>query len=60
MKQATVIGLGQMGSTLAQLLLDSGYRVTVWNRTAAKADALSQGAQRSRRAHRPRYRPARW
>lgn len=45
MKQATVIGLGQMGSTLAQLLLDSGYRVTVWNRTAAKADALvAQGA----------------
>ena len=29
MKQATVIGLGQMGATLAQLLLDSGYRVTV-------------------------------
>lgn len=45
MKQATVIGLGQMGATLAQLLLDSGYRVTVWNRTAAKADALvAQGA----------------
>lgn len=45
MKQATVIGLGQMGTTLAQLLLDSGYRVTVWNRTAAKADALvAQGA----------------
>jgi 3-hydroxyisobutyrate dehydrogenase-like beta-hydroxyacid dehydrogenase len=45
MKLATVIGLGQMGTTLAQLLLDSGYRVTVWNRTAAKADALvAQGA----------------
>ena len=45
MKQATVIGLGQMGATLAQLLLDSGYRVTVWNRTAARADALvAQGA----------------
>lgn len=40
MKQATVIGLGQMGTKLAQLLLDSGYRVTVWNRTSAKADAL--------------------
>jgi 3-hydroxyisobutyrate dehydrogenase-like beta-hydroxyacid dehydrogenase len=40
MKRATVIGLGQMGSTLAHLLLDSGYEVTVWNRTAAKADAL--------------------
>ncbi|MFC3550435.1 NAD(P)-binding domain-containing protein [Lysobacter cavernae] len=42
-KQVTVIGLGQMGSTLAQLLLDSGYRVTVWNRTEAKADALVAG-----------------
>lgn len=40
MKSATVIGLGQMGSTLVRLLLDSGYRVTVWNRTATKADAL--------------------
>lgn len=45
MKQATVIGLGQMGSTLARLLLENGYRVTVWNRTAAKAEALvAQGA----------------
>jgi len=45
MKSATVIGLGQMGSTLARLLLDSGYRVTVWNRTAAKAEPLvAQGA----------------
>ena len=40
MKQATVIGLGQMGSTLAKLLLDGGYRVTVWNRSPGKAGAL--------------------
>jgi 3-hydroxyisobutyrate dehydrogenase-like beta-hydroxyacid dehydrogenase len=40
MKQVTVIGLGQMGSTLARLLLEAGYRVTVWNRTAAKAGPL--------------------
>ena len=40
MEQVTVIGLGQMGSTLAQLLLDGGYRTTVWNRSAAKAEAL--------------------
>src|SRR5690606_37357618 len=46
MKRATVIGLGQMGSTLARLLLDSGYRVTVWNRTAAKAEPLvARGAE---------------
>lgn len=40
MKQATVIGLGQMGSTLARRLLDGGYQVTVWNRSAGRADAL--------------------
>lgn len=40
MKQATVIGLGQMGSMLALLLLDAGYQVTVWNRTAAKGEPL--------------------
>lgn len=40
MKRATVLGLGQMGSTLARLLLQDGYRVTVWNRNAAKAEPL--------------------
>lgn len=40
MKRVTVIGLGQMGSTLARLLLEAGHRVTVWNRTAAKAGPL--------------------
>lgn len=46
MQQVTVIGLGQIGGTLAKLLLDSGYGVTVWNRTAAKADALvARGAR---------------
>ena len=32
-----------MGSTLARLLLRSGYRVTVWNRTRDKADAARPG-----------------
>lgn len=41
----TVIGLGAMGATLARLLLKQGVAVTVWNRTAAKAEALvSEGA----------------
>ncbi|HWT20671.1 MAG TPA: NAD(P)-binding domain-containing protein, partial [Variovorax sp.] len=40
-KQITVLGLGSMGQTLARLFLDKGYRVTVWNRTAGKADALA-------------------
>ena len=36
-----VIGLGNMGSALAEALLTSGHRVTVWNRTASKCDPLS-------------------
>jgi 3-hydroxyisobutyrate dehydrogenase-like beta-hydroxyacid dehydrogenase len=39
-KTVTVIGLGTMGSTLARLLLEKGYRVTVWNRSAEKAAPL--------------------
>jgi 3-hydroxyisobutyrate dehydrogenase-like beta-hydroxyacid dehydrogenase len=42
MEHITVIGLGNMGSTIARLLLRSGYRVTVWNRSRAKAEALVQ------------------
>jgi 3-hydroxyisobutyrate dehydrogenase-like beta-hydroxyacid dehydrogenase len=38
--EVTVIGLGQMGSTLAKLLMQNDYRVTVWNRTQSKADDL--------------------
>ncbi|MBS1843025.1 MAG: NAD(P)-dependent oxidoreductase [Actinobacteria bacterium] len=42
----TMIGLGNMGSCLARTFLESGLRVTVWNRTAAKAEPLTgQGAQ---------------
>ncbi len=37
------LGLGQMGSKVAGLLLDRGYRLTVWNRTAGAADALAEG-----------------
>lgn len=36
----TVIGLGNMGASIARLLLSSEYKVTVWNRTASKADPL--------------------
>ncbi|RPD41998.1 NAD(P)-dependent oxidoreductase [Chitinophaga barathri] len=36
----TVIGLGAMGVTLAKLLLQAGYTVTVWNRSADKAKEL--------------------
>ncbi|WP_436772424.1 NAD(P)-dependent oxidoreductase [Yinghuangia sp. YIM S09857] len=36
----TVIGLGPMGQAMAAAYLDRGYDVTLWNRTAARADAL--------------------
>ena len=40
-KQITVIGLGQMGTRLAELLLAQGYSVSVWNRTRSKAEAIA-------------------
>lgn len=40
-KQITVIGLGQMGTRLAELLLARGYSVSVWNRTRSKAEAIA-------------------
>ena len=40
------IGLGYMGSRMAQRLLDAGYPLSVFNRDAAKAETLTrQGAQ---------------
>ncbi|MBP2583991.1 3-hydroxyisobutyrate dehydrogenase-like beta-hydroxyacid dehydrogenase [Streptomyces sp. PvR006] len=44
----TVIGLGQMGSALADAFLTAGHRTTVWNRTPGKADSLvARGAVRA-------------
>lgn len=40
MSEVSIIGLGQMGVRLAELLGEAGKSVTVWNRTAAKAEAL--------------------
>ncbi|MDP9910734.1 3-hydroxyisobutyrate dehydrogenase-like beta-hydroxyacid dehydrogenase [Variovorax boronicumulans] len=39
-KEVSVLGLGAMGVVIARLFLDQGYKVTLWNRTADKADAL--------------------
>lgn len=36
----SVIGLGNMGTSIAQIFIKGGYQVTMWNRTASKADAL--------------------
>jgi len=40
--KVSVIGLGAMGAVLAQHLLHNGFDVTVWNRTAEKAQPLIQ------------------
>ena len=42
----TVLGMGNMGSSIATRLLSTGHDVTVWNRTDARAKALGdQGAR---------------
>jgi 3-hydroxyisobutyrate dehydrogenase-like beta-hydroxyacid dehydrogenase len=40
MTDVAVIGLGIMGHAMADHFLRGGHRVTVWNRTSAKADDL--------------------
>ncbi|MEU5659139.1 NAD(P)-binding domain-containing protein [Streptomyces sp. NPDC047737] len=41
----TVIGLGPMGRAMTRTLLAAGHRVTLWNRTPARADDLvAEGA----------------
>lgn len=41
-----VIGLGLMGTAMAERLLEHGYEVRVWNRTRAKAEPLlARGAR---------------
>ena len=36
-----IAGIGRMGAAIAQRLIGVGHEVTVWNRTAAKAQALA-------------------
>ncbi|PWI12706.1 6-phosphogluconate dehydrogenase [Streptomyces sp. Act143] len=36
----SILGLGAMGSALAEALVKAGLRTTVWNRSAGKAEAL--------------------
>jgi 3-hydroxyisobutyrate dehydrogenase-like beta-hydroxyacid dehydrogenase len=45
----TIIGLGQMGAVLAELMLKANKRVTVWNRSSDKAaDLIGRGARLAR------------
>ena len=45
-KPIGLIGLGLMGTALAERLLEHGRRVTLWNRTRGKAEALlARGAE---------------
>jgi len=47
-KRVGFIGLGHMGAPMASRLIDAGYDVTVWSRTAAHADHLvERGATRA-------------
>lgn len=41
-QQVTVLGLGAIGATVARTLLESGMKVTVWNRTQSKAASLAE------------------
>lgn len=41
MTDCSVVGLGVMGSALANTLLKKGYSVTVWNRSIEKAEPLA-------------------
>ncbi|WP_410581171.1 NAD(P)-dependent oxidoreductase [Amycolatopsis sp. lyj-108] len=44
----TLIGLGPMGQAMVRVLLENGHGVTVWNRTAARADGVvAAGAVRA-------------
>ncbi|AFH61844.1 NAD(P)-dependent oxidoreductase [Paenibacillus caseinilyticus] len=45
MSEVSIIGLGPMGTALAQTFLKNDKRITIWNRTASKAESLvRQGA----------------
>lgn len=46
-KKVAVLGLGTMGSGMAQNLLKAGHAVTVYNRTPAKAEALRAAGART-------------
>ncbi|MCB8913082.1 NAD(P)-binding domain-containing protein [Rhodococcus rhodochrous] len=42
MARIGVLGLGLMGSAIAEAFLAAGHSVTIWNRTASKAERLAE------------------
>ncbi|RFU40563.1 NAD(P)-dependent oxidoreductase [Actinomadura logoneensis] len=45
-KKITMLGLGAMGAAVARSWLSAGYELTVWNRTASRAEPLAaEGAK---------------
>ncbi|SDE54312.1 NAD(P)-dependent oxidoreductase [Glycomyces harbinensis] len=46
-RTVTVLGLGAMGSAIAQRLRDTGHDTTVWNRTAAKTRPHAEAGSRA-------------
>ncbi|MFI1970880.1 6-phosphogluconate dehydrogenase [Streptomyces cinnamoneus] len=47
-QSVTVVGLGPMGQAMVRAFLAAGHQVTVWNRTAARAEELvAEGARRA-------------
>ena len=52
MSNVAFLGLGQMGARMCKHLLDAGHCVSVWNRSAAKAESLIQSG--AILAHSPR------
>ncbi len=47
MAKVAFIGLGNMGQGMARCLLDAGHELSVWNRTAGKAEALTTAGARA-------------
>lgn len=46
MLEITLLGCGLMGTPMSRRLLAAGYPLTVWNRTRAKAEALTEAGAR--------------
>ncbi len=43
MTNVAILGTGKMGGAMARRLASSGYEITLWNRSPAKAEALNLG-----------------